>query len=264
MEAAQERESSGQNSAIRCTGTQHASAEKEAAAREAIRARPASKGTRGTTKTKTTQSRFMRSTASSRGKTRKESGLAVESKPRKKNTSARKPMLRQENEVHQAMAVMDADTGKLLNYKQLMRDPEYKKRWATSLANEFGRHANGVGGRTQKPTNTIRFIKRSDIPRHRRKDVTYGSFVCNVRPEKEEKERTRFVVGGDRINYPGEVATPTADMLVAKRLFKCVVSTKGAKFMTMDISNFYLMTPLKHPKYIQISLKDIPEEIITQ
>ncbi len=32
---------------------------------------------------------------------------------------------RLENEVHQAMAVMDADTGKLLNYCQLMRSTKY-------------------------------------------------------------------------------------------------------------------------------------------
>ena len=68
--------------------------------------------------------------------------------------------------------------------------------------------------------------------------------------KKTEKNRTRFVVGGDRINYPGEVATPTAEMLVAKLLFNSVISTKGAKFMTMDISNFYLMTPLSRPEYI--------------
>ena len=90
--------------------------------------------------------------------------------------------------------------------------------------------------RIKNPTNTIWFIKRGDIPRERRKDVTYGSFVCNVQPEKEEQERTRFVVRGDRINYPGEVtATPTADMLVAKMLFNSVVSTKRARFMTMNI-----------------------------
>ena len=65
-----------------------------------------------------------------------------------------------------------------------------------------------------------------------------------MRPEKKEKEKTRFVVGWDIINYPGEVATPTADMLVAKLLFKIVVSTKDAKFMTMGIAKFYLMTPL--------------------
>jgi hypothetical protein len=31
---------------------------------------------------------------------------------------------RLENEVHLAMAVMDKDTGKLLNYRQLMKNPK--------------------------------------------------------------------------------------------------------------------------------------------
>ena len=111
----------------------------------------------------------------------------------------------------------------------------------------------------KKPTNTIKFIRRKDIPGPRRKDVTYGSFVCNVRNYKPKKNRTRLVFEGDRINHPGEVATPTADMLVAKTLFNSVVSTRNAKFMTMDISYFYLMTPLKQSEYICISIKDIPE-----
>ena len=102
------------------------------------------------------------------------------------------------------------------------------------------------------------------MPQGRLKDVTYGSFLCTIRPEKKEKNRTRFTVGGDRINYPGRVETPTADMLVAKLLFNSVISTKKAKFMTADISNFYLNTPLKRPEYIRMSLKDIPEEIIKE
>lgn len=171
---------------------------------------------------------------------------------------------RLENEIHQALAVMDAETGKILNYRQLIKNPKYRLPWSRSAANEFGRLANGVGGRIQNPTNTIKFIRRAEIPAARRKDVTYGSFVCSVRPEKKEKNRTRFTVGGDRINYPGEVATPTAEMLVAKLLFNSVISTKGARFMTMDISNFYLMTPLKRPEYIRISLSDIPDEIIIE
>ena len=162
------------------------------------------------------------------------------------------------------MAVMDEQTGRLLDYKQLMRDPKYKKHLSTSSANEFGRLVNGVGGRIKNPTNRIRFIRRKDIPRSRLKDVTYGYFVCDVRNEKAEKNRTRFVVGGDQINYPGEVETPTADMLVAKILFNSVVSTRNAKFMNMDISIFYLMTPLKRPEYIRISIKYIPEEIINE
>jgi hypothetical protein len=43
-----------------------------------------------------------------------------------------------ENEVHQSMAVLDAETGKLINYRQLMRHPNYKKDWQISFANELG------------------------------------------------------------------------------------------------------------------------------
>jgi hypothetical protein len=53
-------------------------------------------------------------------------------------------------------------------------------------------------------------------------------------------------------------------MLVAKILFNSVISTKDAPFMTMDISNFYLMTPLHHAKFIQIKLSDIPNEVIRE
>jgi hypothetical protein len=59
------------------------------------------------------------------------------------------------------------------------------------------------------------------------KDVTYGQFVCLVRPEEAEPNQMQFTVGGDRINYLGEVATPTVEMLVAKMLFNSVISMKG-------------------------------------
>ena len=102
---------------------------------------------------------------------------------------------RLENEVNQAMAVMDADTGKLLNYRQLMRNTKYREAWSLSSANEFGRLANGIGGRIKNPTNTIEFIFQHEVPTERMKDVTYGQFVCTVRPEKAEPNRTRFTVG---------------------------------------------------------------------
>ena len=81
-------------------------------------------------------------------------------------------MDRLENEVYEAMAVMDAEMGKLLNYKQLMRNPKYKKKWGISSENEYGRLANEVGGRTKNPTNTIKFIRKDEVPKDRRKDVT--------------------------------------------------------------------------------------------
>jgi hypothetical protein len=127
---------------------------------------------------------------------------------------------RLESKVHQALAVMmDMDTGKLLNYRQLlMRSIKYKKAWSLSSANKFGRLANGISGRIKNPTNTIKFIYQ-----HKVQDVTYEQFMCTVRPKKAEPNQTRFTVGGDRINYPGEVATPTAEMLVAKMLFNSII-----------------------------------------
>jgi hypothetical protein len=96
------------------------------------------------------------------------------------------------------------------------------------------------------------------------KDVTYGQFVCTVQPKIAEPNCTRFTVGGDKINYPGKVATPTADMLVAKLLFNSVILTRGARFMTMDISNSYLMTPLHQPEFIPMTLSNIPDKIIDE
>jgi hypothetical protein len=94
------------------------------------------------------------------------------------------------------------------------------------------------------------------------KDVTYSQFVCTVRPDKAEPNYTRYRVGGDRINYPGKVATPAAEMLVAKMLFNSVISTRGARFVTMDISNFYLLTPLHQTEFICMKLCSIPDKII--
>ena len=34
--------------------------------------------------------------------------------------------------------------------------------------------------------------------------------------------------------------------------------------MTMDISNFYLNTPLDHPEFIRICINDIPDEVIQE
>eukprot|EP00804_Cyclotella_cryptica_P016685 CCRYP_001996-RA/>CCRYP_001996-RA protein AED:0.37 eAED:0.37 QI:0/-1/0/1/-1/1/1/0/336 len=155
-----------------------------------------------------------------------------------------------ENKVHKALAVLGNSTGKLLNYHQSLCHPIHQGHWTISSANEFGLLPQGV--------------RKSNIPHDRCKDVTYGHFVCTVRPEKAEHNRTRFTVGSDHINYPGEVVSPTVEMLTAKLLFNSFISTKGAKFMTMDISNFYLMTPLPRPEYLRLKLSNIPQDIFDE
>jgi hypothetical protein len=92
---------------------------------------------------------------------------------------------RMENEVQQALVVMEKDTGQLLNYQQLIRSPKYKKAWNLLAANKFGCLTQGVGNRI-KGTNTIKFIHKREVPTSRLKDVTHGQFVCTERPEKAE------------------------------------------------------------------------------
>ena len=71
-------------------------------------------------------------------------------------------------------------------------------------------------------------------------------------------------MGGNLINYPDDVGTPTANLLLIKIFLNSVTSMPGAKFANADMSNFYLMTPLKQTEYAKIKLSDIPEEVIQE
>ncbi len=69
-------------------------------------------------------------------------------------------------------------------------------------------------------------------------------------------------MGGDRVLYPGDVGTPTTDLFTIKILINSIISTAGAKFMTMDIKDFYLNTPVARYEYMQLRIADMPEDII--
>jgi hypothetical protein len=60
-------------------------------------------------------------------------------------------------------------------------------------------------------TDTIRFIRKDQVPANRMKDMTYGSFSCNYKLNKEEKEQTRLTAGGDQITTltAAELRQPT-------------------------------------------------------
>jgi hypothetical protein len=155
-----------------------------------------------------------------------------------------------------AMSVIHPITGKALTYRQLNSDHQYKLIWNTAGANELGRLAQGVGDRI-KGTYTIFFIKHAQVPKH--KTVTYGRFVCDVRQQKAEPEQTRLTVGGNLINYDGDVSTQTADLTTSKIMWNSVISTLHAKYMCLDLKNFYVGTPMKEYKYMRLNISDIPK-----
>ncbi len=93
--------------------------------------------------------------------------------------------MQQQKYFESAQLICDNQTGEYLNYRQLIREPKHKEVWSTSAANEFGHLAQGVGGRV-KGTNTIFFIHKDQVPKDRVKEVTYGSYGCEIKPNKEK------------------------------------------------------------------------------
>jgi hypothetical protein len=81
-----------------------------------------------------------------------------------------------------ANAVIHPPTGTNIGYRGLISDDDTFPTWDRAAANDFGRLAQGVGGRIEG-SNKIFFIPRSAVPRN--KTVTYGRFVVDVRPNKE-------------------------------------------------------------------------------
>ena len=92
-----------------------------------------------------------------------------------------------------------------------------------------------------------------------------ASSLPSFEPEKIDKpNRTRLVGEGNRVHYPGDAGTPTADLLTVKLLINSIISTAGAKFMTMDIKDFYLNTPMARYECMRLRSTGMPEDVIKQ
>ena len=112
-------------------------------------------------------------------------------------------------------------------------------------------------------TTTMHGIHLAQQPLDRRSDTTY----YNPKPKEKYDDdmskvyRIRCTAGGDRINYDGPTKANTAAMPTVKILLQSVVSD-NANFMTLDIKDFYLMTPLPRPEYIRIPLKFLSQKVL--
>lgn len=158
---------------------------------------------------------------------------------------------------HQINSILDPKSGSQLEYRHLIKDPLVRNRWETSFWNELRRLSNGFG-KSINGTGTISFIPYKGIHFDRRVDITYGIIVVDYRPHKEEPYRTRLTFGGNLINYPSTVISPTDEMSTIKILLNITISTHGDKFCTMDISNFYLGNHMERPEYMFLTLDLIP------
>jgi hypothetical protein len=159
---------------------------------------------------------------------------------------------------HQFNAVVHPITGKEKEYMTLMKDPRLQPLWKRGFGNKVRRLFQGIHDIPE--TDKCFFIKLTNIPKDRQ--ITYGKIFCDYKPHKQEKERVRLTVGGDRLDYSGDVATSTADITTFKILIISTLSTADAAMMMMDIKNNYLGTPLLWFEYMQMLLSLFPEEIV--
>jgi hypothetical protein len=159
---------------------------------------------------------------------------------------------------HLANAVIHSVTGKEMESMALMKDPHLQPLWKQGFGKECGRLFQGI--RDIPGTDTCFFIKLTNVPKDRK--ITYGKIVCDYKPQKKEKERVRLTVGGDRLDYSGDIATSATDITTFKILINSTLSTEDAAMMMIGIKNYYLGTPLPQFEYMKILLSRFPEEIV--
>ena len=148
--------------------------------------------------------------------------------------------------------------GRKQSLDKLLNGP-MKQTWQTALTNELGRLAQGIND--VKGNDVVDFIDYKDVPQN--KIVTYANMVCDIRPLKTEKYRVRLTVGGDRLQYPDDTASPAATLLETKLLLNSTISqsAQNARFMTIDIKDFFLQTIMENSEYMKIHAKYFLDDI---
>jgi hypothetical protein len=157
--------------------------------------------------------------------------------------------------------ILNKETGEITEYRQIMNSPKYRNLYSNSYSKEVGRLSQRIPD-VVKGTNTIFSIDKADVPAERWKDIIYGRVVVNYRPEKSDAYQTRLTVGGNLMMYLSDCVTPTVDLFTVKLLLNSVVSTPGARFVTIDIKDFYLNTPMDCFEYMKLKLNNLPENFI--
>eukprot|EP00957_Ditylum_brightwellii_P211360 15366086-Ditylum_brightwellii.AAC.2 len=147
--------------------------------------------------------------------------------------------------------------GKKQSIDDLLKGP-MKEMCIRSTGNEMRHLSDGIEGRV-KGSGTIAFIIKEQVQIG--KKVTYANMVCDHRPLKVEQFHVRLTIGGDKLIYADETASPAADLLKTKLLINSTISNarKGAHYMVIDIKDFFLQTPL--PKQMCIHVKYFDNEL---
>jgi hypothetical protein len=155
---------------------------------------------------------------------------------------------------HYATPMIHPVTSKIISsYKRLMNDPATAEVWMMAFGKDFGGMSQGDNKMGQKGTNAMFIMLPFDIPNiPKDRVIAYARVVIDHRPQKADPNRIQITASVNLINYPGELTTRMADITTAKLLWNSVLSMPRAKYMTLNIKNFYLSTLLNRFEYMHI------------
>jgi hypothetical protein len=167
---------------------------------------------------------------------------------------------------HFCAPVIHPVTGEsITKYKTLVNDPITTKTWAHAFGKEFRNLMQGNTTTNTPGTNAIFVMTHKQILQiPTNPTVTYTWIVVNFRPQKSVPNCVHLTASGNLINYPGELTTQTADLTTTKLLWNSVISANDAKYLCLDIKNFYLGTPLDHFEYMKMPIDIFPQAIVDQ
>jgi hypothetical protein len=136
-----------------------------------------------------------------------------------------------------------------VRYKDFINhpDPVIRKTWMESGEDKFGRLFQGFGDVEGK--HVLEFFHKFEIPAGF--EATYARYTAAKRPKKEKPNQCRITAGGDRLEYHGNTTTHTTSMETIKIHWNSTISTRGARYCTMDCSNMYLESFLPTPQYVR-------------
>ena len=167
---------------------------------------------------------------------------------------------------HFCAPVIHPVTGEsITKYKKLVDDPITQHIWSRAFGKEFGNLAQGDAATNTPGTDSIFVMTYEQIRRiPNDRTVTYTRIVVDYRPQKADPNRVRLTAGGNLIDYPGELTTRTADLTTTKMVWNSVISTDDARYLCLDIKNFYLGTPMDRFEYMKMPLSIFPQATIDQ
>ena len=144
--------------------------------------------------------------------------------------------------------------GQPLTYKNAKAGPD-RERWTTAEIVELCRLID---------SRTLFALPYNAIPKDRRSDVVYYNPVVKQKIKDDKIQfRVRGTAGGNLLSVPYNVSARTADLDVVKLLIHSIISS-DKQWMTIDIKDYYLGTPLPASRYeyIRIPLCMVPAAVL--